>query len=165
MKRSKRLQIATSTSRARRPFIKDRQRHREHHPLQGLWPGTQQTSKFRGGVTTWGRFLKKTHPSALGNSCLQIVCKNVYMVYTYYIPQCLYVHIVSLVGIVFRSRWSRPKRMHLGNSDPPIPQSWRNVLPLWRESPNMPLEHLSFHAHENLSSKSYPVISKSPSWF
>lgn len=39
-------------------------------------------------------------------SCLQIVCTF----YTYYIPQCLYyTHIVSLVGIVFRSRWSRPK--------------------------------------------------------
>ena len=89
----------------------------------------------------------------------------IYGLYILHTPVSICTHIVSLVGIVFRSRCSRPKRMHLGNSDPPIPQSWRNVLPPWRESPNMPLEHLSFHAHENLSSKSYPVCSKSPSRF
>lgn len=90
-----------------------------------------------------------------------------YTVYTYYyIPQWLYVHIsFHLLGLCFVANGLGPRKMHLGNSDPPIPQSWRNVLPPWRESPNMPLEHLSFHAHENLSSKSYPVCSKSPSRF
>jgi len=96
----------------KRPFVKDRQRHREHHPLQGLRPGTQQTS-FNEESSARATFLKKTHPAALvlflSANC---VSKCVDTVYTYYIPQCLslYTHIVSLVGIVFRSKWSRTKK-------------------------------------------------------